>query len=80
MKNRIKERLSALRAEMKKLAIDAWYLSGTDPHQSEYLPDYWQVRNFISGFNGSMGFIVITQNEAALWTDSRYFLQAAELV
>lgn len=78
MENRIKERLSALRAEMKKLGIDAWYLSGTDPHQSEYMPDYWQVRNFISGFNGSMGFMAVTQKAAALWTDSRYFLQAGE--
>jgi Xaa-Pro aminopeptidase len=78
MKSRIKERLSKLRAEMKKTGIDGWYLSGTDPHQSEYLPDFWQVRKFISGFNGSFGFMAVTQTEAALWTDSRYFLQAAD--
>ncbi|PTN07422.1 aminopeptidase P family protein [Mangrovibacterium marinum] len=78
MKNRIKERISKLRAEMEKSGIDGWYLSGTDPHQSEYLPDYWQIRNFISGFNGSMGFMAVTQKHAALWTDSRYFLQAAD--
>ncbi|MCY1719895.1 aminopeptidase P family protein [Prolixibacteraceae bacterium Z1-6] len=78
MSNTIKERLSALRAEMQKLNIDAWYISGTDPHASEYLPARWQTRAFISGFTGSYGMVVVTQNEAALWTDSRYFLQAAE--
>ncbi|WP_163713719.1 aminopeptidase P family protein [Mangrovibacterium lignilyticum] len=78
MENSIKERLASLRLEMKKLGLDAWYLSGTDPHLSEYLPDYWKIRTFISGFNGSFGFLVVTLNDAALWTDSRYFLQAAE--
>lgn len=74
----IKNRLAALRAEMKKSDIDAWYISGTDPHASEYLPDRWQTRAFISGFTGSYGTIVVTQNDAALWTDSRYFIQASE--
>lgn len=78
IKNKIHNRLSALRAEMKKLNIDAWYISGTDPHSGEYLPARWQTRAFISGFTGSYGVVVVSQNEAALWTDSRYFLQAAE--
>lgn len=74
----IGQRLASLRAEMKRLGLDAWYLSGTDPHLSEYLPDYWHIRRYISGFNGSAGFLVVTADHAALWTDSRYFLQATD--
>lgn len=78
MQNTIEQRLAALRAAMKKRDIDAWYISGTDPHTSEYLPERWQTRAFISGFTGSYGMLVVTAEKAALWTDSRYFLQAAE--
>ncbi len=78
MKTHILTRLAALRSEMQKLNLDAWYISGTDPHSSEYLPARWKTRAFISGFTGSYGMVVVTQNEAALWTDSRYFLQAAD--
>ncbi len=78
MNNVIQQRLTALRTEMKKLNVDAWYISGTDPHSGEYLPERWKTRAFISGFTGSYGIVVLTQNETALWTDSRYFLQAAE--
>jgi len=74
----IRERIDRLRQSMKEFGIDAYYVSGTDPHQSEDLPDHWQYRKFIAGFTGSMGMVVITANEAALWTDSRYFLQATE--
>ena len=77
MENIINNRLQQLRTEMKNKGIAAWYMSGSDPHQSEYMPNRWQIREFISGFNGSMGFMLVTLNEAALWTDSRYFLQAA---
>src|SRR5680860_821028 len=76
--NTIQNKIRALRAEMRKLNIDAWYISGTDPHSSEYLPAYWQTRSFISGFTGSYGMVVITQKEAGLWTDTRYFIQADE--
>jgi len=76
--NEIRHRLKALRLEMLKHNLDAWYISGTDPHTSEYLPDRWQTRAFISGFTGSYGVVVVTQEEAGLWTDSRYFLQAEE--
>lgn len=76
--NEIRNRLKALRLEMLKRDLDAWYISGTDPHTSEYLPDRWQTRAFISGFAGSYGIVVVTQEEAGLWTDSRYFLQAEE--
>ena len=76
--NEIRQRIKALRLELLKRDLDAWYISGTDPHNSEYLPDRWQTRAFISGFTGSYGVVVITQEDAGLWTDSRYFLQAEE--
>ncbi|WP_163323474.1 aminopeptidase P family protein [Draconibacterium mangrovi] len=78
MKTEIKQRLAALRAEMKKHDVDAWYISGTDPHSSEYLPKRWETREYISGFTGSYGLVAVTLDKAALWTDSRYFLQAKE--
>lgn len=58
--------------------LDAFYISGTDPHASEYLPDRWKTREYVSGFTGSFGVVVVTQEEAGLWTDTRYFLQAEE--
>lgn len=76
--NTIQNRLEALRSAMKQQNIDAWYISGTDPHSSEYLPERWQTRKFISGFTGSYGMVAVTKTDAALWTDSRYFLQADE--
>lgn len=76
--NEIRQRLKALRLELLRRNLDAWYISGTDPHASEYLPDRWQTRAFISGFTGSYGIVVVTHEEAGLWTDSRYFLQAEE--
>ncbi len=76
--NEIRNRIKALRLEMMKCSLDAYYISGTDPHLSEYLPERWKTRAFISGFTGSAGMVAITQEEAGLWTDSRYFLQATE--
>ncbi len=76
--NEIRPRIEALRMELLKNDLDAWYISGTDPHASEYLPARWQTREFISGFTGSNGIVIVTQEEAGLWTDSRYFLQAEE--
>ena len=78
MKTEIKQRLTALRTELKKQGIDAWYISGTDPHSSEYLPKRWETREYIAGFTGSYGLVAVTLDKAALWTDSRYFLQATE--
>ena len=72
----ISERLIALRKAMETANVDAWYISGTDPHASEYLTDRWKTRAFISGFTGSFGMVVVTKTEAGLWTDTRYFLQA----
>lgn len=63
---------------MKEFGLDAYVIFGTDPHMSEYLPQRWQTRAFISGFTGSAGMVVISGDKAALWTDSRYFLQAEE--
>ena len=76
--NQICQRIKNLRIELLKRNLDAWYISGTDPHASEYLPARWQTRAFISGFTGSYGNVVITHEEAGLWTDSRYFIQAEE--
>jgi Xaa-Pro aminopeptidase len=61
---------------MQYQGLNAFVVFGTDPHLSEYLPDHWKTRPFISGFMGSAGIVIITTEKAALWTDSRYFLQA----
>ncbi len=74
----IKERISALRKLMKEKGVQAYLIPSTDPHQSEYVPALWQRRIWMSGFDGSAGDVVITENKAGLWTDSRYFLQAGE--
>lgn len=74
----INKKLSALREIMERECIDAYIISGTDPHNSEYLPAAWEQREWISGFTGSFGTIVVTKDEAGLWTDSRYFIQAEE--
>lgn len=71
-------RLQSLRAEMTSHNISAVIIPGTDPHQSEYYADYWGCRTWISGFNGSAGTVVVTLDDAGLWTDSRYFLQAEQ--
>lgn len=74
----ISERLSALREVLRRESIDAFIFPSTDPHNGEYVPDHWKGREWISGFNGSAGTAVVTLNEAALWTDSRYFIAANE--
>ncbi len=74
----IKGRLKALRQLMLREHIDAFIFPSTDPHHGEYVPDHWKGREWISGFDGSAGTAVVTMNEAALWTDSRYFIAAAE--
>jgi len=74
--NIIQDRIYRLRTEMEKNGVDAFIITGTDPHASEYMPERWKTRAFISGFNGSFGSVVVTKTEAGLWTDTRYFLQA----
>ncbi len=71
-------RISTLRKLMKDHGVNAYLIPSSDPHQSEYVPEFWQRRKFISGFTGSAGDVVITQKKAGLWTDSRYFLQAEQ--
>lgn len=78
MKQIIKERVNAFRAILKRNNISAFIIPSTDPHLSEYVAPHWKSREWISGFTGSAGTIVILQNGAGLWTDSRYFLQATE--
>lgn len=78
MKEYIAQRLEALREVMRCEKLDAFIFPSTDPHNSEYVPDRWKGREWISGFNGSAGTAVVTMHSAALWTDSRYFIAAAD--
>jgi len=72
----VDQKLSLLRNVMHTKGIDAVIIPSSDPHQSEYVASHWREREWISGFTGSAGLVVITKNHAGLWTDSRYFLQA----
>ncbi|GAA4834958.1 aminopeptidase P family protein [Algivirga pacifica] len=74
----INERLKAIREEMKSHGIAAYIVPSQDPHQSEYPATRWKSRIWLSGFTGSAGTVVVTQEEAHVWTDGRYFLQAEE--
>lgn len=78
MQQIISDRLQALREVMRRERIDAFIFPSTDPHNGEYVPAHWEGRKWISGFDGSAGTAVVTADKAALWTDSRYFLAAAE--
>ena len=73
---KVNERLGKLRALMLERGITAYIEPTSDPHQSEYVADYYKGRSWISGFTGSAGIVVITMEEAILWTDGRYFIQA----
>ena len=68
--------LELLRELMRAKGVDAVIIPGTDPHQSEYVSDYWKFRDWVSGFTGSKGTSVVTLDNASMWTDSSYFLQA----
>lgn len=72
----VKERLAALRSEMKKRNIDVYIIPTSDFHNSEYVGEYFKARKFMTGFTGSAGTCVVTMDEAGLWTDGRYFTQA----
>ncbi len=74
------DKVKALRTLMAEEKVDAFITPSTDPHSGEYVPTHWESRGWISGFNGSAGTAVVTTKKAALWTDSRYFLQAAEQI
>lgn len=70
--------MALLRKAMQDYHLDAYLLPSSDPHQSEYVAEHWNSRAWLSGFTGSAGIVLVTQNWAGLWTDSRYFLQAEE--
>ncbi len=72
----VRERLDSLRDHMKKAGVDAYYIPTSDFHASEYTNDYFKVREFFSGFTGSAGELLVTEDKALLWTDGRYFIQA----
>ena len=78
MKSEITNRIAGLRHFMRKHQLSAFIIPSTDPHMGEYVPAHWEARKWISGFTGSAGTAVVTLDKAGLWTDSRYFLQAAE--
>ncbi len=73
-----KEKLSAIREQMRADGVDAYIIPSADPHISEYLPDHYKCISFATGFKGSVSTVVITQEFAGLWADSRYFEQAEE--
>ncbi|MDD6753574.1 MAG: aminopeptidase P family protein [Prevotella sp.] len=74
----VTDRLARLRELMRREKLSAFVFPSTDPHNGEYVPDHWKGREWVSGFNGSAGTVVVTGNAAALWTDSRYFIAAAQ--
>ena len=78
MSDSIIERVEALRKYLQKNGLNAFIFPSTDPHQGEYVPEHWMTRQWISGFDGSAGTAVVTLSDAALWTDSRYFIAAEE--
>ncbi len=78
MKEMIENRIERLRELMEREKIDAFIIPSSDAHNGEYIADHWKSREWISGFTGSAGTAVVTMKSAALWTDSRYFLQAEE--
>ena len=80
MQNQIIERIVALRKEMSEAGLRAVILPRTDAHLSEYISDHWHIVRYLSGFTGSAGTLVVTDKEALLWVDSRYFLQGAQQI
>ena len=70
------EKLALLRASMRENSVDAYIIPSTDPHLGEYIPDYWRIIAWLTGFTGSAATVVVTEAFAGLWTDSRYFVQA----
>ena len=70
------DKIKVLRKSLAEKKIDAWIVPGSDPHQSEYVAAHWKAREWLSGFTGSAGMLVITHKKSGLWTDSRYFIQA----
>jgi Xaa-Pro aminopeptidase len=76
----VNEKLTALRQQMRIHAIDAYIVPSSDPHQSEYVADRYKSRQWLSGFMGSAGTVVVTADHAGVWTDSRYYTQCAQQI
>jgi Xaa-Pro aminopeptidase len=74
------EKLKLLRSAMKDSGIEAYIIPSSDPHMGEYIPDYWKIIPWLTGFTGSAATVIITDTFAGLWTDSRYFIQAEKEV
>ena len=74
----ITQRVAALRQWMRDRQIAAYVIPTADPHNDEYIPAHWMTREWITGFTGSAGLAIVTLTQAALWTDSRYWLQAED--
>ena len=72
------QKIAKLRYLMKKNKLDAYYINTADPHQSEYIAEHYQSRSWFTGFTGSAGYAIVTHEEAFLWVDGRYFIQAAK--
>jgi len=72
----VRSRIENLRRAMKRQGVAAVIVPSSDPHLSEYLPERWQGRQWLSGFTGSVGTLVVTEEFAGLWADSRYWTQA----
>lgn len=77
-KSTISPRLTALRQQMQRVAVDYYYVPTADPHHNEYVPACWQRRHWISDFSGSAGEVLVSMTQACLWTDGRYFVQAEQ--
>ena len=74
----ISDRLFKLRSQMAMLGVDAYIITSADEHLSEYTAEFWRFREWMTGFTGSAGTLVVTHENAGLWTDSRYFIQATK--
>ena len=72
------KRVKKLRELMKQLGVDVYLMENNDPHGSEYLPDHWKEIEWLSGFRGEVATVLVTQEEALLWTDSRFFLSGEQ--
>ncbi|MDD4377826.1 MAG: aminopeptidase P family N-terminal domain-containing protein, partial [Eubacteriales bacterium] len=70
------EKVNKIRSLFKRDGINAYIIPNSDPHVSEYIPDFYRFRTFVSGFTGSAGSVIISDNKSGLWTDGRYFTQA----
>ena len=71
-------RVNQLRELMQKQGIDLYIMGNNDPHESEYLPDHWKEIEWLSGFRGEVATVLVTQEEALLWTDSRFFISGEQ--